>query len=181
MSLRRLKLERFELWQLHRIDRKIPREEQFEVIAQMQREGLIRHVGLSGVSVEQLQAARSYFKVATVQNLYNLVSRQADDLLEYCEQEHIGFIPWPPLDAGPLAQPGGALETIARQRGVPASAVAVAWLLQRSPVMLPIPGTGKVKHLEENLLGAGLTLTEEEFRTLDVQGREVWMAQQPKG
>lgn len=181
MSLRRLRLERFDLWQLHRIDRKVPREEQFEVIAQMQKEGLIRHVGLSGISLEQLQAARAYFKVATVQNLYNLVSRQADDILEYCEKEGIGFLPWPPLDAGPLAAPGGALETMARQRGVPASAVAVAWLLQRSPVMLPIPGTSKVKHLEENLLGAGLKLTPEEFRTLDEQGREIWKAQQPKG
>ncbi|MBN1210295.1 MAG: aldo/keto reductase [Myxococcaceae bacterium] len=177
MSLRRLRLERFDLWQLHRIDRKVPQDEQFDVIAQMQREGLIRHVGLNAVGVEQIQEAGKYFKVATVQNLYNLVSRQAEEALDYCEKEGIGFIPWPPLSAGPLAMPGGALEAIARQREVPASAVAIAWLLQRSPVMLPIPGTGKVKHLEENTLGASLKLTEEEFRTLDAQGWEAWKAQ----
>jgi aryl-alcohol dehydrogenase-like predicted oxidoreductase len=178
MSLRRLKQDRIDLWQLHRIDPKVPRDEQFQVIAAMQREGLIRHAGLSEVSVEEIRAAQKFFKVATVQNLYNLANRQSEAVLDHCEKQGIGFIPWFPLNAGALGEAGGALETVARKKGVSPHAIALAWLLRRSPVMLPIPGTGRVKHLEENTAAAGVQLTDEEFRTLDAQGREAWKAEQ---
>jgi aryl-alcohol dehydrogenase-like predicted oxidoreductase len=171
MSLRRLRLERLDLWQLHRIDPKVPREEQFGVIAEMQREGLIRHVGLSEVSVEEVRAAGKHFRVATVQNLYNLVNRKSEDVLEHCEREGIGFIPWYPLAAGKLSQPGGALDAVAGKLKTSTGAVALAWLLRRSKVILPIPGTGKVKHLEENTAGAAVELSDEDFRALDAQGR----------
>lgn len=174
MSLRRLKLDKLPLWQLHRIDPKVPRDEQFACIAEMQREGLITHVGLSEVKVEEIQAATRHFTVATVQNLYNLVNRQSEDVLTYCEQESIGFVPWFPLAAGTLARPGGVLDTIALRLGVTPSAVALAWVLQRSQVMLPIPGTAQVKHLEENAAAAGLTLSPEDFAALDAQGRADW-------
>ena len=174
MSLRRLKLDRLPLWQLHRIDPKVPRDEQFACIAEMQREGLIAHVGLSEVKVEEIEGARRHFTVATVQNLYNLVNRQSEDVLTFCEQESIGFIPWFPLAAGSLARPGGVLDTIAARLQVTPSAVALAWVLQRSKVMLPIPGTGQVKHLEENMQAAGLTLSAEDFAALDAQGRSEW-------
>ena len=177
MSLRRLKLDKLPLWQLHRVDPKVPRDEQFACIAEMQREGLITHVGLSEVKVEEIQAASRHFTVATVQNLYNLVNRQSEDVLAYCEQESIGFIPWFPLAAGNLARPGGALDTIALRLGVTPSAVALAWVLQRSQVMLPIPGTAQVRHLEENTLAAGLTLSPEDFAALDAQGRAEWEKQ----
>jgi aryl-alcohol dehydrogenase-like predicted oxidoreductase len=170
MSLRRLKLERIDLWQLHRIDTKVPRDEQFGAIAEMQREGLIRHAGLSEVSVEEIQAASRFFKVATVQNLYNLANRQSEAVLEHCEKNGIGFIPWYPLAGGPLAKEGGVLDTLARKLGATPSQVALAWVLKRSRVMLPIPGTGKVKHLEENTAAAGVQLSDEDFRTLDAQG-----------
>jgi aryl-alcohol dehydrogenase-like predicted oxidoreductase len=178
MSLRRLKLERLDLWQLHHIDAKVARNEQFEALAGMQREGLIRHLGLSNVSVEDVRAARGYFRVATVQNLYNLVNRESEAVLDYCEKEGIGFIPWYPLAAGELAAPGGVVDEIARRRGVSRSAVAIAWLLRRSPVMLPIPGTATVEHLTENVAGAGLQLSDDEFRTLDARGKEAWRAEQ---
>lgn len=174
MSLRRLKLERIDLWQLHRIDPKVPRDEQFDALAQMQREGLIRHVGLSEVNVEEVKAAGKFFKVATVQNLYNLVNRKSEDVLDYCEQQGIGFIPWYPLAAGSLATAGGPLDAIAKKVSATPSQVALAWVLKRSPVMLPIPGTGKVRHLEENTAAAGIQLGDEDFRALDAQGREEW-------
>jgi len=178
MSLRRLKLDRLELWQLHHIDPKVARNEQFEALAEMQREGLIRHLGLSNVSLEDVRAARRYFRVATVQNLYNLVNRQSEAVLDHCEKEGIGFIPWYPLAAGELAAPGGVVDEIAQRHGVSRAAVAVAWLLRRSPVMLPIPGTATVEHLTENVAGAGLKLTDDEFRTLDARGKEAWRAEQ---
>jgi aryl-alcohol dehydrogenase-like predicted oxidoreductase len=178
LSLRRLKVDRLDLWQLHRIDPKVPRNEQFEAIAEMQREGLIRHLGLSEVPVEDIRAARKYFPVVTVQNLYNLVNRQSEPVLDFCEKEGIGFIPWFPLAAGALAAPGGVVDEIARRHGVSRSAIAIAWLLRRSPVMLPIPGTATVKHLEENVAGAGVRLSDEEFRTLDARGKEAWKAEQ---
>jgi len=178
MSLRRLKLERIDLWQLHRIDPKVPRDEQFGAIAEMQREGLIRHVGLSEVSVEEVQAAGRFFKVATVQNLYNLVNRQSEAVLDHCEKNGIGFIPWYPLAGGPLAKEGGALDTLAKKLGATPSQIALAWVLKRSPVMLPIPGTGKVKHLEENTAAVSVKLGDEDFRALDTQGQEAWRAQQ---
>jgi pyridoxine 4-dehydrogenase len=172
MSLRRLGVERIDLWQLHRIDPKVPRDEQFDAIKQMQQEGLIRHVGLSEVSVEEIQAAQKFFSVATVQNLYNLVNRQSEDVLDYCASSNIGFIPWFPLAAGELATPGSLLDSIAKKNNATPSAVALAWLLKRSPVMLPIPGTGKVKHLEENSKAANIVLSDEEFKLLDEQGRK---------
>jgi pyridoxine 4-dehydrogenase len=174
MSRKRLRVERIELWQLHRPDPKVPRDEQFGAMAELQKEGIVRHLGLSNVSVEDIQAAAKHFRVATVQNMYNLVVRDSEAVLELCQREGIGFIPWRPLDAGPLAAPGGAAGDIARRHGVTTGAVAVAWLLRRSPVMLPIPGTGKVKHLEENAAGAALKLSDDEYRTLDEKGREAW-------
>lgn len=176
-SLLRLRVKRIDLWQLHRIDPKVPREEQFGVIGELRHEGLIRHVGLSEVTVEQIEAARRYFPVATVQNLYNLVNRQSEAVVDYCEQHGIGFIPWFPLAAGSLAQPGGILNELAARLGATPSQVALAWILKRSPVMLPIPGTGKVAHLEENTAAAQIQLSDEDFARLDAQGREAWQKQ----
>lgn len=174
MSLRRLGLERIDLWQLHRIGPDCPREVQFEAIARMRAEGLIRHVGLSEVSVEDIEAAQKYFPVASVQNRYNLVDRTSEAVLAYCEQHGIGFIPWAPLDKGSLTGPGSALESIAARLGASGGAVALAWLLKRSPVILPIPGTGDPGHLEENVAGADLQLSDEDFAVLDRAGREAW-------
>lgn len=171
MSLRRLGIERIDLWQLHRIDPKVPRDEQFGVIRQMQQEGLIRHIGLSEVNVEQVQAAQKFFTVATVQNLYNLTTRQSEDVLDYCTDFDIGFIPWYPLASGSLQAPGSILDGTAKKYNVTPGAIALAWLLKRSRVMLPIPGTSKVQHLEENVAAAGIQLSNEEFSMLDTQGR----------
>lgn len=172
MSMRRLGVERIDLWQLHRIDNKVPRDEQFGVIAAMQREGLIRHVGLSEVNVEEIEAARKFFPVVSVQNHYNLVRRRYEDVLDFCEREEIAFIPWYPLEAGSLTEEGGAVAKVARRLEATPAQVALAWVLKRSPVMLPIPGTSKVPHLEENVAAAGLELTDEEFRALDEMGRK---------
>ena len=172
MSLRRLGVERIDLWQLHRIDSKVPRDEQFGVIADMQREGLIRHVGLSEVGVEEIEAARKVFPVVSVQNHYNLVTRQYENVVDFCEREGIAFIPWYPLAAGGLAKEGSALSDVAKRLGAAPAQVALAWVLKRSPVMLPIPGTSKVKHLEENVAAASLELTDDDFRRLDEVGRE---------
>ena len=178
MSMRRLKVERIDLWQLHRIDPKVDRDEQFSAIADMQREGLIRHIGLSEVNVEEIAAARRHFAVTTVQNMYNLVTRQSEDALNYCERENIGFIPWFPLAAGRLAKPGTVLADVAKKLGATAAQVALAWVLKRSPVMLPIPGTSKVKHLEENCAAAKLELSDSDFSALDDAGREESNARQ---
>ncbi|SFW22343.1 MULTISPECIES: aldo/keto reductase [Luteibacter] len=167
MSLRRLGVERIDLWQLHRIDTKVPRDEQFGVIRDMQKEGLIRHVGLSEVSVEDIQAAEPFFKVATVQNLYNLGNRQSEAVLDYATKHNIGFIPWFPLAAGELAKEGSVLSTIAKKLGATDGQVALAWLLKRSPVMLPIPGTGNPHHLADNVKGASLELSQEDFEALE--------------
>ncbi|MCB8881007.1 aldo/keto reductase [Acidisoma cellulosilytica] len=171
MSLRRLKLERIDLWQLHRVDPKVPAEEQFGVIEAMQKEGLIRHVGLSEVSVEQIEAAQKHFPVVTVQNQYNLVNRKSEAVLDYCEAKGIGFIPWAPLASGSLAKPGSVLTKIAEKLGTGPSQVALAWVLKRSPVMLPIPGTGSTAHLAENVAGASIHLSDEDFAALDAQGK----------
>ena len=171
MSLRRLKVERIDLWQLHRIDPAVPQEEQFGVMADMQKEGLIRHLGLSEVGVEAIAAAGKQFEVATVQNEYNLVTRKSEDVLDHCTAQGIGFIPWFPLAAGTLARPGSVLSTIAEDRGATPSQVALAWVLKRSPVMLPIPGTSRPDHLAENVAAAALVLSDEEFAALDAQGR----------
>jgi len=171
MSLRRLGVERIDLWQLHRIDARVPRDEQFGVIADMRKEGLIRHAGLSEVAVEDIVAAQKFFPVATVQNLYNLGNRQSEKVLEHCVQHGIGFIPWYPLAAGQLAAPGSVLDAIAHRLGATPGQVAIAWLLKRADVMLPIPGTGSVAHLEENVAAADLLLSDADFAALDAAGR----------
>jgi pyridoxine 4-dehydrogenase len=170
-SLKRLGVARIDLWQLHRIDPGVPRDEQFDVMAKMQKEGSIRHVGLSQVSVEEIEAARKFFKVATVQNLYNLADRSSEKVLDYCEAHNIGFIPWYPLAAGDLARPGSILDTMAKKYGASPSQIALAWVLKRAKVMLPIPGTGQVSHLEENVAAADIKLSDADFAALDAQGR----------
>jgi pyridoxine 4-dehydrogenase len=167
MSLRRLRVDQIDLWQLHRIDPEVPREEQFGVLKEALDSGKVAAVGLSEVSVEEIEAARAVVPSATVQNLYNVANRQSEGVLDHCEAHGIGFIPWFPLAAGKLADPGGPLATAAESHGVSAGAVALAWLLHRSPVMLPIPGTGKVAHLEENMAAAGLELDAAELAAID--------------
>ena len=170
-SLQKLGVERIDLWQLHRIDPKVPRDEQFAAVKSLLDDGIIRHAGLSEVSVADIEAARKVFPVATVQNRYNLVDRGSEDVLDYCEQHGIGFIPWYPLAAGNLAKSGSLLDTIAHRQGVGPSQVALAWVLKRSPVMLPIPGTSQVAHLEENVAAAALALSDDEFAGLDRAGK----------
>lgn len=167
MSLRRLKLEQIPLWQLHRIDTKVPRDEQFGAIKEFIDQGLIRHAGLSQASVEEIEAARQVFPVATVQNRYNLADRADEDVLDYCQANGIGFIPWFPLASGDLAKPGGAVDAVTKAHRATAGQVALAWILKRSPVMLPIPGTSSVKHLEQNVGAADVLLTDDEFKQLD--------------
>jgi pyridoxine 4-dehydrogenase len=170
-SRRRLGVEKIGLWQLHRIDSKVPRDEQFGAIKSLISAGVIRHAGLSEVSVAEIEAAQRSFKVATVQNRYNFADRSSEDVLDYCEKHGIGFIPWFPLGAGDLSKPGSALDAIAHAHGATSGQIALAWLLQRSPVMLPIPGTSKVAHLEENIAAADIKLTPAEFTALDHAGR----------
>ncbi|HTU80507.1 MAG TPA: aldo/keto reductase [Candidatus Acidoferrales bacterium] len=171
MSLRRLGLERIDLWQLHRIDPLVPAEEQFGAIAAMQREGLIRHAGLSEVGIAEIESARKYFPVATVQNEYNLVDRKSEDVLEYCQAQGIGFIPWFPLAAGDLAEDGSPFSDVAKRLELTPSQLALAWILRRSPVMLPIPGTSRADHLRENVAAAGVRLSDEDFEAIDAQAR----------
>jgi len=178
MSIRRLGVERIDLWQLHRIDQTMPHEPQFQVIADMQREGLIRHVGLSEVTVAEIKEAQQYFPVVSVQNLYNLVYRHSEDVLDFCERENIAFIPWFPLAGGSLAHEGNVLDEMAKRLGATTAQVALAWVLKRSPLMLPIPGTSKVKHLEENIAAAGLDLSDADFHTLDLAGKHEWQKHQ---
>ena len=170
-SLKQLGVEQIGLWQLHRIDPKVPSAEQFGAIQSLLKQGLIRHAGLSEVSVADIEAASKVFKVATVQNRYNLVDRGSEAVLDYCEKHNIGFIPWFPLAAGDLAKPGSLLDTVAKKHGAAPSQIALAWVLKRSPVMLPIPGTSKVKHLEENVAAAGISLSDAEFAALDKAGK----------
>jgi len=170
-SRRRLGVETIGLWQLHRIDSKVPRDEQFGAIKSLIGAGVIRYAGLSEVSVAEIEAAQKAFKVATVQNRYNFADRSSEDVLDYCEKHGIGFIPWFPLGAGDLAKPGSALDAIAHAHEATPGQIALAWLLQRSPVMLPIPGTSKVAHLEENIAAADIKLTAAEFTSLDHAGR----------
>jgi pyridoxine 4-dehydrogenase len=166
MSLRRLGVERIDLFQLHRIDAKTPREEQFGLLRELVDEGKVRHVGLSEVSVEEIEAAREVVEIVSVQNEYNLVARQSQDVLSYCEREGIGFIPWFPMAAGELARPGGPVDKIAAAKGATPAQVALAWLLGSSAVSLPIPGTSSVAHLEENCAAALVELTDAELARL---------------
>ena len=170
-SRRRLGVETINLWQLHRIDPKVPRDEQFGAIKTLLDQKVIRHAGLSEVSVAEIEAASKVFKVATVQNRYNLSDRASEDVLVHCEKNGIGFIPWYPLAAGDLSKLGGALDSIARDHEATASQIALAWLLKRSPVILPIPGTSRVAHVEENVAAADIALTDAEFAALDKAGR----------
>ena len=171
-SLRNLGVERIDLWQLHRVDPKVPRDEQFAAIKSLIDDGVIAHAGLSEVSIEDIEAAAKHFQVATVQNKYNLVDRASEKVLDYCAKRGIGFIPWYPLAAGDLAKPGSVLDDIAKKHKAAPSQIALAWVLKRSPVMLPIPGTSKVSHLEENVAAVGIKLSDEEFKSLDEAGKK---------
>lgn len=171
-SCDKLGIEQIRLWQLHRIDPKVPRGEQFAAVRSLIDDGIVKHVGLSEVSVADIEAASKVFPVATVQNLYNLVNRGAEDVLEYCEANGIGFIPWYPLANGKLAKPGSILDKVARAHDASPSQIALAWLLDRSPVMLPIPGTSKVAHLEENVAAVNIALMPDEAAALDRAGRD---------
>lgn len=166
LSLRRLGVDRIDLFQLHRIDPKVPADEQFGVLKALIDEGKVRHVGLSEVSVDEIEAARRVVPIVSVQNLYNLSERKSEAVLDYCEQQGIGFIPWFPIAKGELARPGGPLDAVAKELGATPSQVALAWLLRRSKVMLPIPGTSRVAHLEENCAAAKVTLTDAQFEQL---------------
>jgi aryl-alcohol dehydrogenase-like predicted oxidoreductase len=170
LSMRRLGVERIDLFQLHRIDPTVPADEQFGLLAALQAEGKIRAVGLSEVGVEEIERARIVVDVATVQNRYNLVDRASDDVLRHCTEQGIGFMPWFPIASGRLTEPGGPVAEIADRLGATASQVALAWLLQRSSVMIPIPGTSSEVHLEENVRAAELELDLEAVEKLDAAG-----------
>lgn len=167
MSLRRLKVERIDLWQLHRIDPKVPRDEQFGVIRECLDQGLIRFAGLSMVTIEEIEAARKIFPVATVQNRFSLSERSYDSVVDYCEREGIGFIPYAPLAAGGLAKPGSLVDELAQAKGATPGQIALAWVLRRSPVMLPIFGTSRVAHLEDNVAAAAVILSDDDYARLD--------------
>ena len=167
MSLRRLKLERIDLYQLHRIDPKVPVEESLGKLVELQKAGKIRYMGLSEVSVEEIERARKTARIVSVQNLYNLSDRKHEDVLRYCEQNGLGFIPWFPVAAGKLATAGGRLDSTAKRHGVSIAQLSIAWLLHRSPVMLPIPGTSSVAHLEENTAAADVKLSDAEWQEIE--------------
>ena len=171
MSLRRLGLDRIDLFQLHRIDPKVPADEQFGLLKDLQSEGKIRYAGLSEVSVTDIKAARKVLPIVSVQNLYNITDRKHEDVLDYCTRENLGFIPWFPLATGSLAKSGSALDRIAQRLGAEPGQVALAWLLKKSPVTLPIPGTSQVKHLEDNTAAALLELDDATFAKLDRLGK----------
>lgn len=167
MSLRRLKTERIDLWQLHRIDPKVPVEESLGIIKKLQEQGKIRHVGLSEVKPHEIDQARKVIEIVSVQNQYNISDRQHEDVLEYCEKNNLAFIPWFPVAAGKLTQPGGALDAAAKRHNATVSQLSLAWLLHRSPVMLPIPGTSSVEHLEENVGAANVKLNDAEWKEIE--------------
>jgi aryl-alcohol dehydrogenase-like predicted oxidoreductase len=166
-SLRRLGLERIDLYQLHAVDPKVPIEDSVHALAELREEGKVRHIGVCNVKVEQLERARSVVQVVSVQNRYNVSDRDSEDVLDTCERDGLGFLPWYPLATGSLARPGGPLEEIARRHSATAAQVALAWLLAHSPVALPIPGTSQIDHFEENLEAAQLELSDEDVATLD--------------
>jgi pyridoxine 4-dehydrogenase len=166
LSLRHLGLDQIDLYQLHRIDAAVPLADQLGALVELQQEGKIRHIGVSEVSVEELKQAREIVDIVSVQNLYNLANRKAEDVLDYAEANDIAFIPWFPIATGELARPGGPLDTFAKKHHASAAQLALAWLLRRSPVILPIPGTSSVEHVQENTAAATVTLTDEEFKAL---------------
>ena len=170
-SLRRLRLERIDLLQLHRIDPKVRMEDQIGALVDLQRAGKIRHIGLSEVSVKQIEAVRRITPIVSVQNRYNLVDRNSEDVLDYCTRQNLGFIPWFPLATGELAKQDGPLTRAAKRLNAKPAQIALAWLLKKSPVMLPIPGTSKVKHLEENTAAARIELDESIMQELDKLGK----------
>ena len=167
MSLRRLKVDRIDLYQLHRIDPRVPVEESLGELRKMQEEGKIHHIGVSETSVAEIEQARKIAPIVSVQNKYNITDRAHEDVVDYCEKNKLVFIPWFPLAAGSLTRPGGVLDNLAKAHNVTTSQIAIAWLLRRSPVMLPIPGTSKVKHLEENVASAELKLSDSEWKSLE--------------
>lgn len=170
-SLRRLRLERIDLYQLHRIDPKVPAEDQLGTLKDLQAQGKIKHIGLSEVSVPQIRKAQTIVPIVSVQNRYSLADRGSEDVVEYCEQQGIGFIPWFPLAAGKLSGGASSVQRVAAKLNATPSQVALAWLLARSPVMLPIPGTSSVEHLEENVAAAGLRLDKNTMQELDEMAR----------
>ncbi len=167
MSLRRLKKETIDLWQLHRIDPQVPVEESLGKIAELQKAGKIRHVGLSEVKPEEIEQARKVVEIVSVQNKYNIGDRAHEDVVDYCTKHKMAFIPWFPVAAGKLAKPGGKLDDTAKRHGVTVSQLSIAWLLHRSPVILPIPGTSSVRHLEENVAAAGVELSDSEWKEIE--------------
>ncbi|WP_263357773.1 aldo/keto reductase [Acidicapsa ligni] len=171
LSLRILKLETIDLWQLHRIDPKTPVEESLGAAKKLQKEGKIRHIGLSEVKVSEIEQARKVVEIVSVQNKYNLSDREHEDVLEYCEKHGIAFIPWFPVAAGKLAQPGGVLDEAAKKHGATLSQLSIAWLLQHSPVILPIPGTSSVKHLEENVKSVDVKLNDSEWAEIEAAAK----------
>lgn len=171
MSLRRLKVERIDLWQLHRIDPKVPVEESLGVIKRMQQQGKIRHVGLSEVKPAEIDQARKVLEIVSVQNEYNIGNRKHEDVVDYCTQHGIAFIPWYPVAAGKLTKPGGKLDEVASRTGATVSQLSLAWLLQRSPVILPIPGTSSLEHLEENIGASDVTLSKEEWTGIEAAAK----------
>ena len=171
MSLRWLKKERLDLWQLHRIDAKVPVEESLGAIKKLQEQGKIRFVGLSEVTVDEIKQARKVIDVVSVQNEYNISNRKSEVVLEYCDKEGLAFIPWFPVASGKLAQPGGKLDELAKKHDATVSQLSLAWLLHRSPVILPIPGTTSVEHLEQNVKAADLTLSDAEWNELEAAAK----------
>ena len=171
MSLRRLKTDTIDLYQLHRIDPKVPAEETLSALRDLQGQGKIRHIGLSEVSVAELEHAQTIVPIVSVQNLYNLAERKSEELLDYCTEKSLGFIPWFPVAGGDLVKPGGLLDQAAKKHDATVAQLALAWLLKRSPVMLPIPGTSSVAHLEENIASASVELTDDEFEALSKLGK----------
>ncbi len=171
MSLRRLKLERIDLWQLHRIDAKVPVEESLGVIKKLQEQGKIKDVGLSEVSVKEIDQARKVIEIVSVQNKYNMEDREAEDVVDYCTKNKLAFIPWNPIGAGRLAKPGGKLDEVAKRHGFTVGQLSIAWLLHRTPMMLPIAGTSTVKHLEENVAAASVKLSEAEWDEIEAASK----------
>lgn len=173
MSMRRLKLDQIRLWQLHRVGEDTFPELQFEAIAKMQQEGLIGHIGLSAVSVGMIKRASKFFKVASVQNKYNLVNRESEVVVDFCDENNIAFIPYAPLEQG-VKFTGSVLEEIMNKKHASARQIALAWLLKRSKIIVPIPGTGSVQHLEENTAAVNVNLTDDEWTKLDLEGKKIW-------